>query len=65
MIVYLENKDIQMNQYCKHYEGPVKQSHEKPVWRSGSNSENWTWSNRLVPNWERSTSRLYVVALLI
>ena len=24
-----------------------------------------TWNNRLVPNWERSTSRLYIVALLI
>ena len=20
----------------------------------------WTWNNRLVPNWERSTSRLYI-----
>ena len=24
-----------------------------------------TWNNRLVPNWERSMSRLYVVTLLI
>ena len=24
-----------------------------------------TWNNRLVPNWERSTSRLYSVTLLI
>ena len=23
---------------------------------SRSNSQNWTWNNRLVPNWERSTS---------
>ena len=23
------------------------------------------WNNRLVPNWERSTSRLYIVTLLI
>ena len=37
---------------------------EKLVCRSGSNSQNWTWNNRLVPNWERSTSRLYIVALL-
>ena len=29
---------------------------EKPVCRSGSYSYNWTWKNRLVPNWERSTS---------
>ena len=27
--------------------------------------ENWTWNNRLVPNWKRSTSRLYIVTLLI
>ena len=38
---------------------------DKSVCRSGSNSENWTWSNRLVSNQERSTSRLYVVTLLI
>ena len=25
----------------------------------------WTWNNRLVPNSERSTSRLYIVTLLI
>ena len=24
-----------------------------------------TWENKLVPNWERSTSRLYIVTLLI
>ena len=27
--------------------------------------QNWTWNNRLVPNWERSTSSLYLVTLLI
>ena len=25
----------------------------------------WTWNNRLVPNRERSMSRLYIVTLLI
>ena len=35
----------------------------KPVCRSRSNSQNQTWNNRLVSNWERSTSRLYVVIL--
>ena len=25
----------------------------------------WTWNNGLVPNWERSTSRLYIVTLFI
>ena len=27
--------------------------------------KNWTWNNRLVPNRKRSTSRLYIVTLLI
>ena len=38
---------------------------EKSICRSGSNSQNWTWNNRLVPNRKRSTSRLYIVTLLI
>ena len=38
---------------------------EKSVCRSGSNNQNWTWNNRLVPNRKRSTSRLYIVTLLI
>ena len=38
---------------------------EKSVCRSGSNSWNWTWNNRLIPNRKRSTSRLYIVTLLI
>ena len=37
---------------------------EKPICKSRSNSYNWTW-NRLVPNRKRSTSRLYIVTLLI
>ena len=36
---------------------------EKPLCRSRSNSQN-RWNNWLVPNWERSTTRLYIVALL-
>ena len=38
---------------------------EKSVCRSGSNSQNWTWNNRLISNKERGTSRLYIVTLLI
>ena len=38
---------------------------EKCVCKSRSNSQNWTWNNRLVPNRKRSTSRLYIVILLI
>ena len=38
---------------------------EKPVCRSGSNNNNWTWNIRLISNQKRSTSRLYIVTLLI
>ena len=27
--------------------------------------QDWTWNNSLVPNWERSISRLYTVTLFI
>ena len=40
-------------------------SPEKPVCRSRSNSYSQTWNKGLVPNSERSTSRLYIVTLLI
>ena len=38
---------------------------EKPVCRSRRNSYNQIWNNRLVQNWESSTSGLYIVTLLI
>ena len=38
---------------------------EKSVCKSGSNSYNWTWNNRLVQYKKRNTSRLYIVTLLI
>ena len=38
---------------------------EKPVCMSRSNSENWTCDDGLIANGERSTSRLYIVTLLI
>ena len=38
---------------------------EKFVCRSGSNIQYRTWNNRLVPNWERRMSRLYIVTLFI
>ena len=40
-------------------------SPEKSVCSSRNNSLNWIWNNRLVPNRERSMSRLYIVTLLI
>ena len=33
---------------------------EKPVYRSGSNNQNWTRNNRLVPNRKRSVPKLYM-----
>ena len=36
----------------------IPEPFEKPVCRSGSDSYNWTWKNRLLQNWERSTSKL-------
>ena len=38
---------------------------EKSVCKSRTNSQNQTWNNGLVPNWERRTLRLYIVTLLI
>ena len=38
---------------------------EKSVCRPRSNSKNWTWNKRLVPNRKKSMSRLYIVTLLI
>ena len=37
---------------------------KKLVCRSGSNSYNWTWNNRQVPNRKRSMSRLYITLLI-
>ena len=38
---------------------------EKSVCRSGSNSYNWIWNNRMAPNRKRIMSKLYIVNLLI
>ena len=43
---------------------PPYLSPEKYLCRSRSNSQNRTWNNGLVQNWERNMSRLYTVALL-
>ena len=44
---------------------PPYLSPEKPVCWSRSNSKNRTWNNGLVPNWEMSASRWYIITLLI
>ena len=31
-------------------------------WEICMQVKNWTWNNRLVPKWERSTSRLYILS---
>ena len=38
---------------------------EKSVYRSRSNSQNWTWNNRLVLNRQGRMSRLHIATLLI
>ena len=50
---------------CDPYTRPLFLSLEKSVCRLRSNSLKQTWNNRLVQNWERSTTRLYIVAMLI
>ena len=45
--------------------GPHYLSTEKPVCSSRSNSQYQAWSNELVQNQERSTTRLYTVTLLM
>ena len=42
---------------------PVYLLLEKSVCRSGSNSYDWTWNNRLVLNRKKSTSRLYTLLI--
>ena len=44
---------------------PPYLSPEKLVHRLRNNDSNQTWKNQLVPNWERSVTRLYIVTLLI
>ena len=57
---------INCGKFCKRWNTrPPDLPLEKPICRSGGNSQNWTWNNRLVPNKKRSTSRLYIDTLLI
>ena len=54
------NKLLKKNSARDENTRPPEEAHEKPVFRSISNSENWIWNNRLVPNQGRRTSRLYI-----
>ena len=40
-------------------------SPEKSVCMSRGNTKTQTWNNGLIQNWEKSTSRLYIITLLI
>ena len=51
--------------FLKRWEYQTILPSEKPVCRIRSNSQNGTWNNRLVPNWERSMARLYIAILFI
>ena len=93
-IDYVKALTVRIKITCgKFFTRPPDLPLEKTVCRSGSNSQNWTWNNRLVPNRKkkrkekkrkkkvqitmenvdyikkkkrkRSTSRLYIVTLLI
>ena len=56
----------QTEKFLKRWESrPSDLPPEKPVCRSRSNSKNQTWNNILAANWDGSTSRLYIVTLLI
>ena len=63
--LWLLKSEASIQELCSHNTRPADLPLEKSVCRSGSNSWNWTWNNRLVPNRKRSTSRLYIVTLLI
>ena len=52
-------------------ENPERDGHTRPPTcllrnlYAGQEARVWKWNNRLLPNQERSTSRLYIVSLLI
>ena len=47
------------------YQAPLSMGFSRQKYWSGVPLPSPTWNNRLVQNWERSTSRLYIVNLLI
>ena len=47
------------------YQNTLSAYWEICICRSRINNSKWIWKNRLVPNWERSTARLYIVTLFI
>ena len=57
-------------QWSRHWKRPVfipipKKGNAKECSNHHTTALIWTWNNRLFQNWERSTSRLYNVTLLI
>ena len=65
LVTFIGSKKKQENSRKKQQFFGTYLPHEKSACRSRSNSQNQTWKIGLVPNWERNTSRLYIVTLLI
>ena len=58
-------RNINHLRYADDTTRPPYLSPERPVCRSREGTYNQIWDNELVPNWERSMTRLYIVTLLI
>ena len=59
---------VDHNKLCKILKEMIIPDHHTCLLRNlyaGQEQQNWTWNNRLVPNRKRSTSRLYMVTVLI
>ena len=58
---------ITMNcgEFCKRWEYQTTRPASWEICTQVRKQQNWKWNNRLVPNQERSTSRLYIITLLI
>ena len=69
LINYTKVFDCVDHNYLENFErdgntGPHDLPHEN-LYAGQEATGNWTWNNRLVPNRERSMSKLYIVTLLI
>ena len=51
--------------FLKEWEYPTTWPASWEICMQVKKQKNWMWNNRLIPNWERSMSRLYIVSLLI
>ena len=51
--------------FLKRWEYHTSLSGSWDICMQDKKQQNWTWNNGLFPNWEKNTSRLYIVTLLI